>query len=32
MPQTYFVLKKALALDMPVNVVINKIDKPMARC
>ena len=32
MPQTYFVLKKALALDLPVIVVINKIDKPAARC
>ncbi len=32
MPQTRFVLKKALALKMPVIVVINKIDKPAARC
>ena len=32
MPQTYFVLKKALALSLPVLVVINKIDKPAARC
>jgi GTP-binding protein len=32
MPQTYFVLKKALALALPVIVVINKIDKPAARC
>jgi GTP-binding protein len=32
MPQTYFVLKKALALNLPVLVVINKIDKPAARC
>lgn len=32
MPQTYFVLKKALALNLPVIVVINKIDKPSARC
>jgi GTP-binding protein len=32
MPQTYFVLKKALALDLPVIVVINKVDKPAARC
>lgn len=32
MPQTYFVLKKALALALPVIVVINKIDKPLARC
>ena len=31
MPQTYFVLKKALAIPLPVLVVINKIDKPMAR-
>ncbi len=32
MPQTYFVLKKALAHRLPVIVVINKIDKPAARC
>ena len=32
MPQTYFVLKKALALSLPIIVVINKIDKPAARC
>ncbi len=32
MPQTYFVLKKALASRLPVIVVINKIDKPAARC
>ena len=32
MPQTRFVLKKALDLHMPVIVVINKIDKPAARC
>jgi GTP-binding protein len=31
MPQTYFVLKKALALALPIVVVINKIDKPAAR-
>ena len=31
MPQTYFVLKKALALSLPIVVVINKIDKPAAR-
>ncbi len=31
MPQTYFVLKKALAFSLPVLVVINKIDKPAAR-
>ena len=32
MPQTYFVLKKALALHLPIIVVVNKIDKPAARC
>ena len=31
MPQTFFVLKKALSLNIPVCVVINKIDKPAAR-
>jgi GTP-binding protein len=31
MPQTYFVLKKALAFSLPTLVVINKIDKPAAR-
>jgi GTP-binding protein len=31
MPQTYFVLKKALENQLPVVVVINKIDKPAAR-
>ena len=31
MPQTYFVLKKALANKLPVIVVLNKIDKPAAR-
>ncbi|MEW6444063.1 MAG: translational GTPase TypA [bacterium] len=31
MPQTYFVLKKALALRLPTIVVVNKIDKPAAR-
>ena len=31
MPQTYFVLKKSLALNLPIIVVINKIDKPAAR-
>ena len=31
MPQTYFVLKKALNLGLKVMVVINKIDKPQAR-
>jgi GTP-binding protein len=32
MPQTYYVLKKALALNLPILVIINKIDKPAARC
>ena len=32
MPQTYFVLKKALSNSLPIIVVINKIDKPAARC
>lgn len=32
MPQSYFVLKKAVAFDLPVIVVVNKIDKPDARC
>lgn len=32
MPQTRFVLKKALAMGHRVIVVINKIDKPGARC
>lgn len=31
MPQTRFVLKKALELDLPVIVCINKIDRPEAR-
>ncbi len=31
MPQTYFVLKKALHLALPAIVVINKIDKPRTR-
>jgi GTP-binding protein len=31
MPQTYFVLKKALAISLPVLVVINKIDQPGSR-
>jgi GTP-binding protein len=31
MPQTYFVLKKALAIALPIIVIINKIDKPNAR-
>jgi len=32
MPQTKFVLRKALELDLPVIVCINKIDRPEARC
>ena len=32
MPQSYFVLKKAVALTLPVIVVVNKIDKPNSRC
>jgi len=32
MPQTYFVLRKALALRLPVIVVVNKIDLPDHRC
>lgn len=31
MPQTRFVLKKALALNLPAIVVVNKIDRPDAR-
>ena len=31
MPQSYFVLKKAIALQLPIIVVVNKIDKPSAR-
>jgi len=31
MAQTFFVLRKALALKLPIIVVINKIDKPAAR-
>lgn len=31
MPQTRFVLKKALSLDKKVVVVVNKIDRPAAR-
>jgi len=31
MPQSYFVLKKAVALNLPIIVVINKIDKDSAR-
>lgn len=32
MPQTRFVLKKALELKLKVLIVINKIDRPDARC
>ena len=32
MPQTKFVTKKALELNLPVIVCINKIDRPEARC
>lgn len=32
MPQTRFVLQKALELNLKVVVVVNKIDKPDARC
>ncbi|MBQ8093686.1 MAG: translational GTPase TypA [Clostridia bacterium] len=32
MPQTRFVLQHALALNLPVIVVINKVDRPDARC
>ena len=32
MPQTRFVLQKALDLQLPVLLVINKIDRPDARC
>ena len=32
MPQSYFVLKKAVSLNLPVVVVVNKIDKENARC
>ncbi|MBW3646342.1 MAG: translational GTPase TypA [Actinobacteria bacterium] len=31
LPQTRFVLRKALALDMPVVLIINKVDRPDAR-
>lgn len=31
MPQTKFVLRKALSLDLPVIVCINKVDRPEAR-
>lgn len=32
MPQTKFVLKKAMALKLPVLVCVNKVDRPEARC
>ncbi len=32
MPQTFFVVKKALAARLPILLVVNKIDKPAARC
>ncbi len=32
MPQTKFVLKKAMALRLPVIVCVNKVDRPEARC
>ncbi len=32
MPQTRFVLLKALSLKLPVIIVINKVDRPDARC
>ncbi len=32
MPQTKFVLRKALDLNLPVIVCVNKIDRPEARC
>ena len=32
MPQTRFVLQKALGLQLPVLIVINKVDRPDARC
>jgi len=31
LPQTRFVLRKALALDLPVVLVVNKVDRPDAR-
>jgi GTP-binding protein len=31
LPQTRFVLRKALALDLPVILIINKVDRPDAR-
>ena len=32
MPQTRFVLKKALELDLPVIICVNKMDRPDQRC
>ena len=32
MPQTRFVLQHALALNLPVIIVVNKVDRPDARC
>ena len=32
MPQTRFVLKKALELNLKVIIVVNKTDRPDARC
>ena len=32
MPQTRFVLQKALGLKLPVLLVVNKVDRPDARC
>ena len=32
MPQTRFVLRKALELNLPVVVCVNKMDRPEARC
>ncbi|MCI5124177.1 MAG: translational GTPase TypA [Candidatus Electrothrix sp. AR5] len=32
MPQTFFVVKKALAAKLPILVLVNKIDKEGARC
>lgn len=32
MPQTRFVLSKAMSLKLPVLIVINKVDRPDARC
>ncbi len=32
MPQTFFVVKKALAANLPILVLVNKIDKEAARC